>query len=255
MFVSVNINLLKVFSLIRQNTKRRTLSLYLKLFILRRLKPLPLLREVIEYLQVVESAKLTAKRERMFIERISRHRGTYVDVGAHIGDTIYWAQKAAMVIAIEPDLRCLNHIMTVVRKLNLRNFKLFAKVVGDGGEVEFAITAEGVINTGVNRLLDLRRQSITEIVKTKSYRLDELLNDITLPNPVLIKIDAEGMEPQVLDGAHKTVKYYRPTLLIEIHMNLDECLRKLDEYDYNVVEAIKRNNIVTHIIAEPRSKQ
>jgi FkbM family methyltransferase len=250
--VSVNINLLKVFSLIRQNTKRRTLRLYLKWFILRRLRLLPLIRTAVEYLQIVESAKLTAKREMAFIERISRHQGTYIDVGAHIGDTIYWAQKATMVIAIEPDPRCLNQIITVARKLKLRNFKLFARVAGDGEELEFAITAEGVINTGVNRLMDQRRQNITKVVKTKSYRLDELLNGINLPTPVLIKIDAEGMEPQVLDGAYKIIRDYKPTLLIETHMNTDECLRKLETYNYIVVEMIKRNNVVTHIIAETK---
>jgi FkbM family methyltransferase len=253
--VSVNINPLKVFSLIRQNTKRRTLRLYLKWFILRRLRSLPAFREVAEYLQVVESAKLTAKRERIFIERISRHLGTYVDVGAHIGDTIYWAQKAAMVIAIEPDPRCLNQIRTVARKLKLRNFKVFAKVVGDGREVEFAVTAEGSINTGVNELMDLRRQSIIKIVKTKSYRLDELLDSINFPTPVLIKIDAEGMEPQVLDGAQRIIRYYKPILLIETHMNVDECLRKLEAYDYIVVKMVKRNNVVTYIIAEPKSEK
>ena len=76
------------------------------------------------------------RNERVFIERISRYLGTYIDVGAHIGDTIYWARKAAMVIAIEPDPRCLNQIGTVARKLKLRNFKLFAKVVGDGRELD-----------------------------------------------------------------------------------------------------------------------
>jgi FkbM family methyltransferase len=253
--VSVNINPLKVFSLIRQNTKRRTLRLYLKWFILRRLKSLPVFREVAEYLQVVEAAKSTAKRERVFIERISRHLGTYIDVRAHIGDTIYWARKAAMVIAIEPDPRCLNQIGTVARKLKLRNFKLFAKVVGDGRELEFAITAEGTINTGVNEIMDLRRQSIIKIVRVKSYKLDELLDGIILPTPVLIKIDAEGMEPQVLDGAQRTIRHYKPTLLIEIHMNLNECLRRLEAYDYIVAKMVKRNNVITYIIAEPKSKK
>jgi hypothetical protein len=70
-----------------------------------------------------------------------------------------------MVIAIEPDPRCLNQIKTVARKLKLRNSKLFAKVVGDGRELVFAITAEGTINTGVNEIMDLRRQSIIKIVK------------------------------------------------------------------------------------------
>jgi len=97
-----------------------------------------------------------------------------------------------MVIAIEPDPRCLNQIGTVARKLKLKNFKVFAKVVGDERELEFAVTAEGTINTGVNELMDLRRQSIIKIVKTKSYRLDELPDSINLPTPVLIKIDAGG---------------------------------------------------------------
>jgi len=69
--VSVNINPLKVFSLIRQNTKRRTLSLYLKWFILRRLRSLPVFREVAEYLQVVESAnRLRNERESLLKESL-----------------------------------------------------------------------------------------------------------------------------------------------------------------------------------------
>jgi FkbM family methyltransferase len=160
-----------------------------------------------------------------------------------------------MVIAIEPDPRCLNQIKTVARKLKLRNSKLFAKVVGDGRELVFAITAEGTINTGVNEIMDLRRQSIIKIVKVKSYKLNELPDDIILPTPVLIKIDAKGIEPQVLDGAQRTIRHYKPTLLIKTHMNSDECLLRLEAFDYIVAKMVKRNNVVTYIIAEPKNKK
>jgi len=59
----------------------------------------------------------------------------------------------------------------------------------------------------------------------------------------------------VLDGAQRTIRYYKPTLLIETHMNMDECLRKLEAYDYIVVKMVKRSNVITHIIAEPKSEK
>jgi len=252
MFPARNINPLKVLSLIKLNTGKRTLTLYLKWFILRRLESLPFIRTAVEYLQVVESANLTKKREKTFIERISNHPGIYIDIGAHNGDTIYWARKAAMVIAIEPDTRCLPRIVAVARKLKLKNFKLFTRVVGDGEEVEFAITAEGAINTGVNKLMEIRKHSVIKKIKTKAYRLDELLECLELPRPVLIKIDAEGMEPLVLDGANKILRCYKPTLLIETHMNFSECLQRLEMLKVEIVEVIKRNNNQVYIVAESR---
>jgi len=243
---------LKILSLIILNIKRRTLTLYFKWFVLRRLIVVPFLRTAIEYLQVVESAKLTKKREKIFIERIFNHLGTYIDVGANVGDTIYYARNATMIIAIEPDKRCLPKILAVAKKLEFKNFKLFSVVVGDGNEVEFALTAEGAINTGVNRLMELRKHSVIKKIKTKTYKLDDLLEGMELVKPVLIKIDTEGMEHLVLDGADKTIRHYKPTLLIETHMNLVECLQKLELLKYEIVEVKKRNDSQYYIIAESR---
>jgi hypothetical protein len=38
-------------------------------------------------------------------------------------------------------------------------------------------------------------------------------------------------------------------------MNLNECLRRPEAYDYIVAKMVKRNNVVTYIIAEPKSEK
>ncbi len=56
----------------------------------------------------------------------------------------------------------------------------------------------------------------------------------------LIKIDAEGMEMQVLDGAHKTIGRCRPILYIEyLKVNRDALRKCIIKHGY----AVHPNNI------------
>lgn len=51
----------------------------------------------------------------------------------------------------------------------------------------------------------------------QSTTLDELLNDLGAEDPVsVIKVDVEGAELEVLRGAVKTLRRYRPILIVEI---------------------------------------
>ena len=45
----------------------------------------------------------------------------------------------------------------------------------------------------------------------------ERLDDIYKGTPSIMKIDVEGHELQVLEGAKETIKQYRPAILVEIH--------------------------------------
>jgi FkbM family methyltransferase len=47
--------------------------------------------------------------------------------------------------------------------------------------------------------------------------LDSLMDELSPPRLDLIKIDVEGAESRVLDGAERLVSRFRPTLIIELH--------------------------------------
>lgn len=63
-------------------------------------------------------------------------------------------------------------------------------------------------------------------------RLDSLLRERTVPPPDLIKIDVEGGEVDVLEGAEETLRSARPILLIDLHGTNAAVARLLEEQDY-----------------------
>jgi hypothetical protein len=50
----------------------------------------------------------------------------------------------------------------------------------------------------------------------------------------LIKIDVEGWENEVLDGALQTIKRFHPVILIEISRNFKETSGKLFDLGYSL---------------------
>lgn len=56
-----------------------------------------------------------------------------------------------------------------------------------------------------------------------------LLDDIYKGVPSIIKIDVEGHELQVLEGAQETIKKHKPTLMVEIHDYQNNPVAKLIE--------------------------
>lgn len=86
---------------------------------------------------------------------------------------------------------------------------------------------------------------------------DTILLDGSVPAPSLIKIDVEGAEIELLDGARETLKRHKPVLLVEVHGRWDELDPLLNElgYDYEGVEYAEPRlaDHATHVIARPRT--
>jgi hypothetical protein len=138
-------------------------------------------------------------------------RGTYVDVGACFGThSVFFAMicQADHVFAFEPRE---SQRARLERTLKLNN--LLDKVT-----VSPWALAETKGQTTVE--LDGREQTL------HTDRLDHLLNQ-----PIaLIKIDVEGMEPQVLAGATDLLRRYQPRIFAEAHTDEEfervyDCLR------------------------------
>lgn len=126
-------------------------------------------------------------------------QATVVDVGAHIGNHSLWlaAVCGADVHAFEPDLQ---DAETLYRSVDYNDLHGQVCIYG------FALGAEsgharsmgkGIYEVGVGP---------TEVRTLDSFGLEEV---------AMIKVDVEGMEPDVLEGAAHTLESDRPVVYAE----------------------------------------
>jgi FkbM family methyltransferase len=136
--------------------------------------------------------------------------GDYVvDVGAFIGDhTLPYAEKVGStgrVIAIEPNLEayeCLLHNSKLTRnEIVCYNFALSDK--------QSKCSLKKSPNAGASHLREDENGEIP------TYTLDELVEGLHRLD--FIKVDCEGYEVKMLNGARKCIAEHRPVLYIEVN--------------------------------------
>lgn len=147
------------------------------------------------------------------VEFLCDRRRDAIDVGAHEGCYVYWLRRYARhVIAFEPlpvlAEALVNKFGASITVRNLALSREAGKAVLripliDGILVQGCASLSPSVNADVptHRDIEVRTASLDEI-----YRGDV----------GFMKIDVEGFEDSVLDGAVKTVDRCRPNLLIEI---------------------------------------
>jgi FkbM family methyltransferase len=83
--------------------------------------------------------------------------------------------------------------------------------------------------------------------------IDHLVAQGRIPPPDLIKMDVEGAEIEVIQGATDTIATHGPTLLVEVHGNWDEFDRAIEKLGYRY-EGIEEHDPrsagrATHVLA------
>ena len=145
---------------------------------------------------------------------------TVVDVGGHIGVHTLSLSKLVgengVVHVFEPQVKLFTELLLNMRLNDRSNIVFHRKALGDKKQtVELNVTDptnEG--NTSIGLGGD----------KVQMQRLD----DLKLTNVSLIKIDVEGYEEQVIEGALKTIASQKPILIIEIWGD-EECPKKIEK--------------------------
>lgn len=151
---------------------------------------------------------------RTIIQKHARPGSIALDIGAHIGlHTIIMSRSVGVdgeVLAFEPQPKIFRELFMNMSLNNVSNVRFFWAGVGSTiGQVELTLLmsngpiemneAGTPLNGGSGKFVDLLS-----------------IDTLNLKNVSLIKIDVEGQENAVLDGAKETILNNRPIIVIEI---------------------------------------
>lgn len=147
-----------------------------------------------------------------FLLHILRPNDLFVDVGANVGSYTILASAVcgARSIAVEPDPWT---VKSLQRNLDVNHLSDHVTVIQAASGAVSGTARFTVGNDTTNRVTN-QGDSTTREVQVRT--LDEILTGL---NPVLIKMDVEGYEPEVISGAAETLR--RASLLAVITETAD----------------------------------
>lgn len=153
----------------------------------------------------------------LFLDKLRGKSTVLTDMGANIGLHTFFLKsryKDLNIIAFDPSPTSWKYMELSIKYNNLHNIRLEKIALSDtNGTLDFynwgdESSADSLKNTG--RVPNVK----PNIIQVPSKRLDDI-ND--LPPITVIKMDCEGAELLILNGARRTLTENRPLILLEFH--------------------------------------
>lgn len=170
------------------------------------------------------------------IAKMDLPRGTFVDVGAHVGNhSIFFAKyckSCQELLSYEPS----NAYRTLFD--NVSRHGLLGKIT----TIRVAVGAKKGKCDVVNNSERPGQSTVisNDVGQNRMIAIDDI--EWNYP-PVLIKIDVEGTEYDILEGAKQTISKYRPELFVETFGEPEKLLNHLPK-GYRIVK--RYNNAPTY---------
>jgi FkbM family methyltransferase len=154
-----------------------------------------------------------------------------IDIGANIGfftkRFAKWVNGTGFVIAVEPEVINYKHLLRSIEKTGLNS--VVKPVQGVAAE------KDGMMKLGINPTHPGDHKIAEEGVDVQSFAIDTLVETNQAQRICLIKIDVQGAEERVLEGAQKTIERDHPAIFIELD---DEALKKMGSNGERVINWI-----------------
>lgn len=140
-----------------------------------------------------------------------------VDVGANLGLSLFaLAPHAARALAVEASPRTAQALARTIALNRLAQVQVAAVALAAApGELAFRASAH---SAGSHLLSpETLGEDEGEVLRVPVTTLDALVAEHALPRVDFIKIDVEGHETEVLDGARQTLARHRPAVYLEFN--------------------------------------
>ena len=167
-----------------------------------------------DWLRIRERAwreRRKGEKEIKLIPQLLSNCNRAIDIGANVGVWSYWLSKyAKQVESFEPNPKIFSALKNIkIKNVNSYNIALSNKT----GSVDLLIPkgSKGFSNQGAS-LSSIKVQGEHKSITIEAKRLDEY-NFLDVD---FIKIDVEGHEHEVIEGARETIKKFKPTMVIEM---------------------------------------
>ena len=145
-----------------------------------------------------------------------------IDIGANIGNhALYLHDLCSAVHCYEPNPAAARRLRQNIELNNATNIHVHEVGLGDrNATLAFASNVAGNLgNSGY--LIGQEHQAGTfETIELPIRRADEAIRELALDRIDFIKIDIEGLEPQIFSGLEQTIARYRPLISFEFHAHL-----------------------------------
>jgi len=153
---------------------------------------------------------------RLFESLVPRS-GSVFDIGANVGCTaILFGQIADEVVAFEPLPSTFAFLQANVRRSGLQNVRMVNCGLGQKvGRERVLFSPEN--RSGAVVVSDSGLHSAGAVQEIEVRRLDDEVGRLDVGRIDFIKLDVEGFERSVLEGARDTLERYRPVVQLELN--------------------------------------
>jgi FkbM family methyltransferase len=180
------------------------------------------------------------------VQKLDEHKdeGWFFDVGANVGLYVWEVAKVCPtrnILAFEPDPANFELLKMTQKEADLQNFALCPDALSNQtDEVSFSqdplTSATGCIQGEEKPWIEQYLNGSTNQITINTRTMDSEVDNNKIPS--LIKIDVEGHEVEVLEGAVNTLSKKKPLLIIEsFPPKQEKVISHLQAYGYNLKDA------------------
>lgn len=178
--------------------------------------------------------------------------GTFLDIGAHVGRLSIQVAKLSpkiKVVSVEAESSNFKVLLRNIKNNRVKNIlPLNLACSNKDGVIEFFVLGEA---SGGNSILRNGRNA-SKKVEVISKKVDSIVKEMNLSEINLIKIDVEGAESLVLEGARKTISKFKPKIVFEAwtEKHLVKIKSFLESSGYRVEKIDDYNNYLATFIKD-----